>query len=158
MSNGRRTALVGLMAVLAIGALVFMVITVNRPRPVDVRRVDAAPTRAGELSATFTTTLQVAKPTTTAVPPPATDVPVDETEPATTTRKERGHGTHRTVIPVPPWCGQYQRTGQCLPWLFPVDVKATCDWLRDQGLLDLDDSELERLGLDVDLDGLGCDD
>src|SRR5687767_4203361 len=72
MSSGRSVAFAGTALLLATGALVTMAITVNEPRPVDVRQVHVSPAEPDVLSATYTTALEVARPTTVvvAVPPP----------------------------------------------------------------------------------------
>ncbi|NUT98166.1 MAG: hypothetical protein HOY78_39755, partial [Saccharothrix sp.] len=58
----RRLAFAGAMGALASGALLTLVMSVDQPRPVDVRRVDLSPVQPGVLSATHTTTLNVQPP------------------------------------------------------------------------------------------------
>ncbi|MDU0290697.1 hypothetical protein NUG22_15855, partial [Saccharothrix longispora] len=93
MSSGRRTGPAGAALVLASAGLVALAMLVDGPRPVDARRVDPRPAGPAEvLSATFTTTVQVARSTTPVVvvappprpeppapPPPPEPRPVEET-------------------------------------------------------------------------------
>ncbi|MEV0676663.1 hypothetical protein AB0I60_09080 [Actinosynnema sp. NPDC050436] len=172
MSRVGRIAFAGITGVLATAAVVTMAITVNEPRPVDVRRVDLSPAQPGVLSATYTTTVQVRPSPTTAlvapppqqepVPPrtttteppaalPHTDPPVPPLPPApTTTSPSRGRPD------VPPCDFTRFPTTRCLPWRVPRSPGEMCAWLRAQGLPHFEFRD--PYGREIDFDYRICDD
>ncbi|MEU7526778.1 hypothetical protein AB0A74_13680 [Saccharothrix sp. NPDC042600] len=167
----RRLVFAGAMGVLASGALLTLAITVDQPRPVDVRRVDLSPVQPGELSATHTTTLAVhppdrREPTTGPVEPrpavPVTATPVPETPGGTTRptppgRKPPGQHPPGKQPPHRNNCDRsYLTDGPCVPWFFPLDPRAACEWLRAQGLTKIEVKGRDRHHLDLDLDGVAC--
>ncbi|NUT46162.1 MAG: excalibur calcium-binding domain-containing protein [Saccharothrix sp.] len=163
MSSGRGVAFAGVALALATGTLVTMAITVNEPRPVDVRRVDMSPVEPGVLSATYTTTLEVARPTTVApvVPPPeARPAPVTTTTTVavTTTPEPTTSSVPPTTSSTSPWeCSpSYVTDGVCVPWRFPRGVRRWCDWLHEQGVTRIEVVGWDHHGLDRDHDGVAC--
>lgn len=166
MSSGRSVAFAGVALLLATGALVTMAVTVNEPRPVDVRRVDQSPVVPGVLSATYTTAIQAARPTTPAVviPPPAPPPVPTTTTTATTTTVEPPPPSpsvpESTTSSVPPWAENcdysYVTDGVCVPWRFPRGVWRYCEWLHDQGVTRIEVVGWDRHRLDRDHDGIAC--
>jgi hypothetical protein len=171
MSSGRSVAFAGAALLLATGALVTMALTVNEPRPVDVRRVDVSPVAPGVLSASYTTTIEAIRPTTTAVvaivPPaqrPAPPSTTTTTVPTTTTVEPPPPSSssvpESTTSSVPPEhenCDpSYVTDGICVPWRFPRGVWRYCDWLHDQGVTRIEVVGWDRHHLDRDRDGIAC--
>ncbi|GAB2996283.1 excalibur calcium-binding domain-containing protein [Saccharothrix stipae] len=171
MSSGRSVAFAGTALLLATGALVTMALTVNEPRPVDVRQVHVSPVEPGVLSATYTTTLEVVRSTTVvvAVPPPEQRPlpPVTTTTTTTTTSVTTSQPPpssssvpESTTSSRPPWeqnCDRaYVTDGPCVPWRFPRGVSRRCDWLHDQGITRIEVVGWDRHNLDRDHDGLAC--
>ncbi|MFE2755631.1 hypothetical protein ACFXGA_26875 [Actinosynnema sp. NPDC059335] len=169
MSSGRSVAFAGVALLLATGALVTMAITVREPRPVDVRQVQLSPVEPGVVSATYTTTVAVARPTTIPVvapePEPRPAPPITTTTTAvTTTSSEPPPPSSSTVVtttPTRPTQGHhcdpaYVTEGPCVPWRFPRGVRELCDWLRDHGAGRIEVVGRDRHHLDLDRDGLAC--
>lgn len=167
MSSGRSVAFAGVALLLATGALVTMAITVNEPRPVDVRQVQLSPVEPGVVSATYTTTVAVARPTTVPVVLPEPELrpapPITTTTVVTTTSEPPppSSSTVVTTTPTRPTPGHncdpaYVTEGPCVPRRFPRGVWKLCDWLRDQGTTRIEVVGRDRHHLDVDRDGLAC--
>jgi hypothetical protein len=159
----RRLAFAGAMGALASGALLTLVMSVDQPRPVDVRRVDLSPVQPGVLSATHTTTLNVQPPadepvsTGSVEPRPAIPVTVTTTpEPSTTTTPAPTTTTSKKKPNRNNCDDGYLTDGVCVPWFFPLDPREACEWLREQGLTRIEVLGRDRHHLDVDLDGLAC--
>lgn len=170
MSSGRSVAFAGVALLLATGALVTLSLTVHEPRPVDVRQVHLSPVEPGVLSATYTTTLEIARPTTvpvfvpppaqrpvppitttttvavttTSEPPPTSSAPVSST--ATTSPSSWDEDCDRS----------YLTEGPCVPWRFPRGVRRLCDWLHEQGTTRIEVVGWDRHYLDRDRDGIAC--
>jgi hypothetical protein len=167
MSSGRSVAFAGVALLLATGALVTMALTVNEPRPVDVRRVELSPVEPGVLSVTYTTTIHAARPTTTVVavivPPEPRPAPPATTTTTTTTVEPPSSTSsvpESTTSTVPSWEGRcdpsYVTDGICVPWRFPRGVWRYCDWLRDQGVTRIEVVGWDHHYLDHDRDGIAC--
>ncbi|ROP39653.1 excalibur calcium-binding domain-containing protein [Saccharothrix texasensis] len=171
MSSGRSVAFAGVALLLATGALVALALTVNEPRPVDARQVHLSPAEPGVLSATYTTTLEVARPTTIpAVVPPPEQRPVPPittvTTVAVTTTSEPPPPPSSTTPPTsttstrPSWgdnCDySYLTDGACVPWRFPRGVSKRCEWLYEQGIRRIEVVGWDRHRLDRDHDGIAC--
>ncbi|MEJ2857224.1 MULTISPECIES: hypothetical protein [unclassified Saccharothrix] len=159
----RRLAFAGAMGALASGALLTLVISVDQPRPVDVRRVDLSPVQPGVLSATHTTTLNVQPPAETPVstgdPEPRPAIPVTATstpEPTTTTPPPTPVPTSKQKPNRNNCDSGYLTDGVCVPWFFPLDPREACEWLHEQGLTRIEVLGRDRHHLDLDLDGLAC--
>ncbi|MFI9813046.1 hypothetical protein [Saccharothrix variisporea] len=159
----RRLAFAGAIGALASGALLTLVISVDQPRPVDVRRVDLSPVQPGVLSATHTTTVNVQPPadlpvsTGTAEPSPAVPVTATSTPEPTTTTTEPPPTSTAKKKPKGNNCDDgYLTDGVCVPWFFPMDPREACEWLRDQGLTRIEVLGRDRHHLDLDLDGVAC--
>ncbi|MFI9007017.1 excalibur calcium-binding domain-containing protein [Actinosynnema sp. NPDC053489] len=172
MSSGRSVAFAAVALSLATGAVVALSLTANGPRPVEVRQVQVSPIGPGVLSATYTTTLEIARPTaapvvvapieerpvppittttttSTAITVPTTTQPPTPSSPPTTTTSHR-----------PPWhdnCDPSYRThGPCVPWRFPRGVKRFCQWLHEQGTTRIEVVGPDHHKLDRDRDGIAC--
>ncbi|MFJ6670844.1 excalibur calcium-binding domain-containing protein [Actinosynnema sp. NPDC091369] len=169
MSSGRSVAFAGVALLLATGTLVALALTVDEQRPVDVRQVQLSPAEPGVLSATYTTTLEVARPTTVlvVVPPPEprpTPPVTTTTEVAvTTTTSEPPPSTSAPATSTstsPSWgedCDRsYLTEGPCVPWRFPRGVRRLCDWLHEQGTTRIEVVGWDRHYLDRDGDGIAC--
>ncbi|KOX13722.1 hypothetical protein ADK67_43770 [Saccharothrix sp. NRRL B-16348] len=167
MSSGRSVAFAGVALLLATGALVTLALTVTEPRPVDVRQVHLSPVEPGVLSATYTTTLEIARPTTApvAVPPPEQRPvpPITTTTtvvPVTTTEPPASSSPVSTTSTKPSWgdnCDHsYVTDGPCVPWRFPRGVWRLCEWLHDQGITRIEVVGWDRHYLDKDRDGIAC--
>ncbi|XVS64154.1 excalibur calcium-binding domain-containing protein [Actinosynnema sp. CA-299493] len=176
MSSGRSVAFAGVALLLATGALVALALTVNEPRPVEARQVHSGPVEPGVLSATYTTTLEIARPTTVPVlvPPPAqrpvppiTSATIVTTVPAVavTTTSEQLPPQVGTPAPSatstrPSWgdnCDfSYVTDGACVPWRFPRGVSQPCEWLYEQGVRRIEVVGWDRHRLDRDRDGIAC--
>ena len=169
MSSGRSVAFAGVALLLASGALVTLALTVTEPRPVDVRQVHLSPVEPGVLSATYTTKLEIARPTTEPVVPPPPPPPKQRPEaPVTTTAvvpvttsepppPSSPVGTTSTTPSSAADCDpSYVTDGPCVPWRFPRGVRRYCDWLRDQGTTRIEVVGWDRHYLDRDRDGIAC--
>ncbi len=167
MSSGRSVAFAAVALLLATGALVTLALTVNEPRPVDVRQVHLSPVQPGVLSATHTTTLEIARPTVPVVVPepehrPAPPITTTTTVAVTTTDEP----PPSSVLPTsttstrPSWTENcdpsYVTEGPCVPWRFPRGLWRRCDWLRDRGTTRIEVVGWDHLGLDRDGDGIAC--
>ncbi|CCH35384.1 hypothetical protein ABZ816_12330 [Actinosynnema sp. NPDC047251] len=167
MSRVGRIAFAGITGVLATAAVVTLAITVNEPRPVDVRRVDLSPAQPGVLSATYTTNVPVltSPPPVLVAPPPQQPVPPPRTtttevpaapphtappEQTTTTRPSRGRPDFEDC--------DFDRLpdGSCLPWRFPTSTREMCAWLRAHGMPRIEFRDVH--GRQVDFDHRICDD
>ena len=168
MSSGRRVVFAGAALLLATGALVTLVLTMNEPRPVDVRQVQVSPVEPGVLSATYTTTLEIARPTTApaVVPPPeprpAPPITTTTTVLVTTTSEPPPSSSSpvSTTSTRPSWgddCDHsYVTEGPCVPWRFPRGVTRPCQWLYEQGTTRIEVVGWDRHFLDRDGDGIAC--
>jgi uncharacterized membrane protein len=170
MSNGKSVAFAGVALLLATGGLVSVALTVNEPRPVDVRRVDASPAVPGVLSASYTTTIQATRPTTPAViviPPPAQPRPVPATTTVVPTTTEPPPPPPSSSVPEettsssPPTSDDhcdpaYVTEGPCVPKRFPRGVWRKCEWLYDQGTTKIEVVGWDHHYLDRDHDGIAC--
>ncbi|MER5264394.1 excalibur calcium-binding domain-containing protein [Actinosynnema sp. NPDC002837] len=168
MSSGRSVAFAGAALLLATGALVTLALTVNEPRPVDARQVHLSPVEPGVLSATYTTTLEIARPTSVpvVVPPPAQrpapPITTVSTVPVTTTSEPPPSSStpSSTTSTRPSWgdnCDHsYVTDGPCVPWRFPRGVSRPCEWLYEQGITRIEVIGWDRHYLDRDRDGIAC--
>ncbi|PSL54991.1 excalibur calcium-binding domain-containing protein [Saccharothrix carnea] len=168
MSSGRSVAFAGVALLLASGTVVALALTAGEPRPVDVRQVHLSPVEPGVLSATYTTTLEIARPTTVpaVVPPPAPRPvpPVTTTVtvvPTTTSEPPPSSSTPVSTTSTRPSWGpncdhSYVTDGACVPWRFPRGVTRECEWLRDQGITRIEVVGWDRHHLDRDRDGIAC--
>ncbi|WP_367134459.1 excalibur calcium-binding domain-containing protein [Saccharothrix sp. HUAS TT1] len=147
-----------------------MAISLNEPRPVDVRRVEQGPAEPGVLSATYTTTLEAARPTTIAVVvpapgqrpnPPVVVATVAETTTTTVEPPPPPSSTAESTTSSPPPRDEncdpsYATSGPCVPRRFPRGVWRLCDWLHDQGTTRIEVVGRDRHHLDRDRDGIAC--
>ncbi|QFZ23650.1 hypothetical protein [Saccharothrix syringae] len=171
MSSGRGTAFAGAALALATCAVVAVVLAVDEPRPVDVRRVDLSPVEPGVLSATYTTTVAVQRSTTPlevlAPPPlrPAPAPPVTTTTGTTTTEPPPPPPTTGVTTTTPtttaarhPWSchPSYEADGACVPLRFPRHVRRHCEWLRALGVTGIRVVGPDHHHLDADHDGRAC--
>ena len=172
MSSGRSVAFAGMSLLVATGALVTLSLTAEEPRPVEVRQVQLSPVEPGVLSATYTTTLEIVRPTPipVVIPPPAPRPvpPVTTTStvvPSTTSEPPPPSSSSSSVPPSttstrPSWgenCDHsYVTDGPCVPWRFPRGVWRLCEWLRDQGVTRIEVVGWDRHNLDRDRDGIAC--
>lgn len=175
MSSGKSVAFAGVALLLATGGLVSVALSVNQPRPVDVRRVDASPLVPGVLSASYTTAVQATRPTTPAVvvlpPQPPRPLPA----PPTTTTVEPTT-TEASPTPTPPPSSsvpeettsssapasdencspEYVTDGPCVPRRFPHGVWRKCEWLYEQGTTRIEVVGWDHHGIDRDHDDIAC--
>ncbi|MEU4740543.1 excalibur calcium-binding domain-containing protein [Actinosynnema sp. NPDC023658] len=168
MSSGRSVAFAGTALLLATGVLATLAITVDEPRPVDVRRVEVSPAEPGVLSVTYTTTLAAARPPSVVVvvppPEPRPEPPTTTTTVVTTTSEPPPAPVTTSSVPAGPtstrplWkCDpSYLTEDLCVPWRFPRDVRRLCDWLREQGVGRIEVVGWDRHHLDLDHDGVAC--
>ncbi|MCE6995796.1 excalibur calcium-binding domain-containing protein [Saccharothrix sp. S26] len=168
MSSGRGVAFAGVALLLATGALVTLALTVDDPRPVDVRQVQLSPVEPGVLSATYTTTLEIARPTTVLVvvpppePRPVPPITTTTTVAVTTTSEPPAppSAPESSTSTTPSWgenCDHsYVTEGPCVPWRFPRGVRRFCEWLREQGTTRIEVVGWDRHYLDRDRDGIAC--
>ncbi|MBB5954643.1 hypothetical protein FHS29_001213 [Saccharothrix tamanrassetensis] len=165
MSRVSRVTSAGMAGTLAFGALITLLVTVNRPQPVDVRRVDLGPVQPGVLSADATTTLMVLQSTATAMlaPPPPLPVTTTTAVAATTTEPppslpatSSSPVTSTSKRPQHRCDDNYVTDGLCVPWRFPPGVRHACRWLSDQGVTRIEVQGRDRHRLDLDFDRVAC--
>jgi hypothetical protein len=168
MSSGRSVAFAGVALLLATGALMALALTVDVSRPVDVRQVPVSPVDRGVLSATYTTTLEIARPTSApaVVPPPvqrpAPPITTSTTIVVTTTSEPPPSSSppDTTTSTRPSWgdnCDHsYVTDGPCVPWRFPRGVSEPCLWLHERGTTRIEVVGWDRHHLDRDRDGIAC--
>ncbi|WP_033436559.1 hypothetical protein [Saccharothrix sp. NRRL B-16314] len=173
MSSGKSVAFAGVALLLATGGLVSVALSVNEPRPVDVRRVDASPLVPGVLSASYTTAIQATRPTTAVVivpppqpprplpAPPTTTVAPTTTEPSPTSPPSSSVPEETTTSSSAPASDEncspeYVTDGPCVPRRFPRGVWRKCEWLYDQGTTRIEVVGWDHHGLDRDHDDIAC--
>ncbi|WP_447004688.1 hypothetical protein ACRAKI_34750 [Saccharothrix isguenensis] len=173
MSSGKSVAFAGVALLLATGGLVSVALTVNEPRPVDVRRVEVSRAVPGVMSASYTTTVQANRPTTSAVviappvprPVPPVDVPVptttEQTAPPPPPPTPSSSDPDESTSSAPPSSGEgcdpsYVTEGPCVPLRFPRGVWRKCDWLHERGTTRIEVVGWDRHYLDRDHDRVAC--
>ncbi|MFD1152296.1 excalibur calcium-binding domain-containing protein [Saccharothrix hoggarensis] len=171
MSSGRSVAFAGVVLLSAAGAVVALALSVDGPRPVDARRVDAGPVRPGVLSVSYTTKIEVARSATAvhiappaprpAPPPVATSTTVTEPPPPPPPPPPETSSTVESTTPSSTVADEncdpsYVTDGVCVPRHFPTGVWLKCEWMHEQGVSRIEVVGRDRHYLDRDRDGIAC--